>query len=150
MQPDFPIEKILSAESKKPFLSDHSLEFSISHTNDIAAAIINKKNSAGIDVEYISDKARRVAHKFLHEDEMQSLNTDPESENDHCTLAWSIKESIFKWYGLGNVDFREDILIKKIHTSHNENVAECFFRKTDQILHVNFMRMDNVVLSWLI
>jgi phosphopantetheinyl transferase len=149
MQPDFPIEKILSAESKKPFLSDHSLEFSISHTNDIAAAIINKKNPAGIDVEYTSDKANRIAHKFLHEDEIRSLNTHPESGNDF-TVAWSIKETIFKWYGQGNVDFREDMQIKKIHTNQNKNLAECFFRKTNQLLHVNFIKIDNLVLSWMI
>ena len=81
---------------------------------------------------------------------MALLKRDKESENDHCTLAWSIKETIFKWYGLGDVDFREDIQIRSLHTKDQGNVAECFFRKTDQVLDVNFIRLNNVVLSWLI
>jgi phosphopantetheinyl transferase len=150
MQPDFPFEMIVSAQGTKPFVSDDSLQFSISHSGDVAAAIISQKKNVGIDIEYISDKAKRIAHKFLSEFEMDLLHTKPESESYHCTLAWSIKETIFKWYGLGNVDFRKDIQIKSLRTDDLENTAECFFRQTDQMLHVNFIRMNNVVLSWLI
>ncbi len=150
MQPDFSFEMIVSAQGNKPFVAGHSLEFSISHSSDIAAAIISKEKPVGIDVEHLSDKARRVAHKFLTDKEMALLKRDKESENDHCTLAWSIKETIFKWYGLGDVDFREDIQIRSLHTKNQGNVAECFFRKTDQVLDVNFIRLNNVVLSWLI
>lgn len=150
MQPNFPFEMIVAAQGNKPFVSDHSLQFSISHSGDVAAAIISKEKTVGIDVEHISNKAKRVAHKFLKEDELALLKTDPESENDQLTLAWSIKETIFKWYGLGTVDFREDIQIQSLHTDDRQNISECFFRKTNQMLHVNFIRINDVALSWLI
>jgi phosphopantetheinyl transferase len=151
MLPDFPVEKIVAVSGNKPYLSDHSYQFSISHSSDIAAAIISHEKQVGIDIEIISDKAIRVGRKFLHENELHLATKDEQADSAfHHTLMWSIKETIFKWYGLGSVDFREDMLIKKISFNQDENMAECFFRKTDQVLDVRFTRMKDMVVSWLV
>ena len=151
MQPDFSIDKIVAPSGDKPYLSDHSYHFSISHTGDMAAAIISHEKQVGIDIEIISGKAIRVGRKFLHENELHLATKDEQADSAfHHTLMWSIKETIFKWYGLGNVDFREDMHIRSIHHNEQENTATCFFRKTNQMLLVNFLRIDNMVLSWLI
>jgi phosphopantetheinyl transferase len=147
MLPDFPISRIQSAPGQKPFLSDNTCHFSISHTKNMAAAIISNSQPVGIDIEMITDKALRVAHKFLREEEVQLIINDSKED---VTLLWSIKETIFKWYGLGSVDFREDIQIKKMSFNLDENIAECSFRKTNQMLNVNFMRLGNMVVSWLV
>ena len=147
IEPDFPLEVIQSKSGEKPFLPENSFHFSISHSDKIAAAIISQTQPVGIDVEMITDKALRVAHKFLSEEEMQLIGNDSKED---ATLLWSIKETVFKWYGLGSVDFREDMQIKNITEEKDENTATCFFRKTNQMLNVNFMRMENMVVSWLI
>ena len=147
IQPDFPLEVIQARPGEKPFLPDHTFHFSISHSDKTAAAIISKTQPVGIDLEMITDKALRVAHKFLSEEEMQLIGNDSKED---ATLLWSIKETVFKWYGLGSVDFREDMHIKKLSLNQAENIAECFFRKKNQMLNVHFMRMGNMVVSWLI
>lgn len=147
LQPDFRLESIQFQPGEKPFLPDHIYQFSISHSDKIAAAIISQTQPVGIDVEMITDKALRVAHKFLSEEEIQLIGN---YSKEDVTLLWSIKETVFKWYGLGSVDFREDIQIKKMSFNLDENIAECFFRKTNQMLNVNFMRMGNMVVSWLV
>lgn len=150
MLPDFPVEKIVAVSGNKPYLSDHSYQFSISHSSDMAAAIISHEKQVGIDIEIISDKAIRVGRKFLHENELHLATKNEQADSAfHHTLMWSIKETIFKWYGLGNVGFREDMHVRSIHHNEQENTATCFFRKTNQMLLVNFLRMNNMVLSWM-
>lgn len=150
MHPDFPFEKLVSDPGSKPYLSNHSFQFSISHSGDMAAAIINKEKNVGIDIEMITDKANRIARKFMHESEFYLISNNNQTESSyHYSLYWSIKETVFKWYGHGQVDFREDIQIKAIRSYDQVNIAECFFRKTNQILLVNFLRMNNMVLSWM-
>jgi phosphopantetheinyl transferase len=151
MLPDFPISRIQSTSGAKPFLPDNTHYFSISHSQNIAAAIISTSKSVGIDIEMITDKANKVSNKFLHESEMQWLEKVYQKiEPFHATLIWSIKETIFKWYGLGNVDFKNDIQIHSLIEGEKENSAACFFRNTNQMLNVNFMRMGNMVVSWLV
>jgi phosphopantetheinyl transferase len=146
LQTDFPLESIQSQPGQKPFLLDHTYHFSISHSDKIAAAIISQTQPVGIDVEMITDKALRVAHKFLREEEVQLVGKDSKED---ATLLWSIKETVFKWYGLGSVDFREDIQVKKLSINQHENIAECFFLKTNDLLNVKFLRIENVVVSWI-
>ena len=105
LQPDFPIDQIHALPGKKPFLPEQHYHFSISHSHDVAAAIISNNIPVGIDIEIIADKAKRVSPKFIHASEMKWLETAYEKNvHFHATLFWSIKETIFKWHGLGNVD----------------------------------------------
>ena len=147
LQTDFPLESIQSQPGQKPFLPDYTYQFSISHSDKIAAAIISQTQPVGIDVEMITDKALRVAHKFLSEEEVQLIGND---SREDVTLLWSIKETVFKWYGLGSVDFIQDIQIKNLSFNQDENSATCFFRKTDQIVNIHFIRMEDMVVSWMV
>ena len=67
--PDFPMEMIMVADTRKPFLEDESFHFSISHCGDWAAAIVSRVNRVGIDVEMITPRIHRIVPKFLHPSE---------------------------------------------------------------------------------
>ena len=71
--PDFPIGLIQIADTRKPFLEDEAYHFSISHCGDYAAVVVSKTKSVGIDIELVSDKIRRIEHKFVNEGEAQLL-----------------------------------------------------------------------------
>ena len=62
---DFPLEEILIADTRKPFLPDEKYHFSISHCGDYAAAIVSSTQRVGVDIEKGSEKILRVSHKFL-------------------------------------------------------------------------------------
>lgn len=145
--PDFPYKLIQVADTRKPFLMDEQYHFSISHCGDYAAAIVSRDKRVGIDVEMIADKIICVRDKFLSEYEQETflggaIMPDPAM----LTLLWSSKESVFKWYGEGGVDFKKHIQLFSLNTERN--TIDCFFSKngTELILYNQFF--DDLVLSW--
>src|SRR5882762_9607095 len=133
MFPDFPYELIQIADTRKPYLPGEQYHFSISHCGDYAAAIVSKDRRVGIDIETPVEKIEKIANKFLNNDEKKIFSKAVPLDNTQysifnsqlltpdsqlLTLLWSAKESVFKWYGDGGVDFRENILLKKQHESN--------------------------------
>ncbi len=154
--PDFPIALIEIADSKKPFLPDEAFHFSISHAGNYASAIVSRENRVGIDIETISPKVKRLQHKFLTPDE-QALILENEMM-DHAmgfdasfTLAWSVKEAMFKWYSLGGVDFKAHLRIHQMRYHNHHFEADCsFLKNTVQPLLVNGLLFEGNALTWVL
>ena len=64
------------------------------------------------------------------------------------TLLWSAKESVFKWFGDGGVDFRKHIQLQK--KDAGTEIINCLFTKTDQPLLVHYREFDHLVLAWVV
>jgi phosphopantetheinyl transferase len=151
--PDFPYELIQIADTRKPFLPDEQYQFSISHCGDYAAAIVSRDKRVGIDIEIPVDKIATIMYKFLSAREHGIFNLvpgDADASNTNSyetpTILWSAKESVFKWYGNGGVDFRKQIQLLKQNPS-NETI-DCFFSKTETDLSIHYRRYDGLVLAW--
>lgn len=126
--PHFPLSLILIADTRKPYLENEAYHFSISHCGEYAAAIVSKTKRVGVDIEMTTEKVERIKHKFLSEEERKNINNLPPMVNGQkfgggegmftgikqLTLLWSCKEAVFKWYGLGEVDFKEHIVVQRI------------------------------------
>ena len=54
-------------QTNKPFLDDGSYNISISHSHKHTSIILGKNKLVGVDLEFISHKIERVAHKFINE-----------------------------------------------------------------------------------
>ena len=143
--PDFPVELILVATTRKPYLAEDPFHFSISHCGDYVAVIVSRYKRVGVDIELIKGKALALMNKFLTDEEILHLNA--ENNKEVATLCWCVKESIFKWQGKGGVDFRGDIDIHKI-TGENEGIAKCQFRGVP--LEVQFLRFNDNFLCWIV
>ncbi|MFZ4058298.1 MAG: hypothetical protein ACOYKE_09150, partial [Ferruginibacter sp.] len=64
--------------------------------------------------------------------------------------CWSIKETLFKWYGNGEVDFQEHLNIQQIVLNGNEGKAHCVFNKDISLsITVDFLFFNGNCLSWL-
>ena len=148
LYPDFPVELIMIADTRKPFLPEEEYHFSISHCRNYAAVIISKDHRVGVDIEMINEKIERIIHKFLSAQEQEMLKND--SVNRVATLLWSVKESIFKWFGNGEVDFKKHMHIKRIEATGNR-IAEVDFLKNNTLrLEVNFLPFEDHFLSWIV
>lgn len=153
---DFPLELIKIADTKKPFLPNEAYHFSISHCGDYAAVIVGSENRVGVDIEVVSGKVERIKNKFLSIEEQKLISEvknlfAPEIDFQLITLAWSIKETLFKWYGLGSVDFKEHLCIDKIEVDDNEFIASCRFLKNGLLsMKVRGLLFNNNVLTWTI
>src|SRR5674476_25323 len=116
LYPDFPYELIRIADTKKPFLENEAYHFSISHCGNYAAVMVSSTQRVGIDVELVTEKVARVKDRFLSYKEQNMIEAIKSSsfnllQASLLTAAWSIKESLFKWYGGGQVDFKEHLHI---------------------------------------
>ena len=89
----------------KPHLTDNSSFISISHTKGYVAVVLGLPGrEVGVDIEQYGERVRKVAHKFMREDEQPSVfrGTDTWS----LLLHWSAKETMFKCLNASEVDFR--------------------------------------------
>ncbi len=147
----FPLELIKIADTKKPFLPDEAYHFSISHCGDYAAAIVSTVNRVGIDIEIPQQKIENIKDKYLNEDEQSMLSVLDIPVRQSLTLAWSIKETMFKWYGAGGVDFRKHMHIDALSFDENEFAAKCTFHKNEPVsLKVKGLFFNGNFLTWVV
>ena len=121
--PEFPVEEIMIADTRQPFLASQRFHFSISHCGNYAAAVVSLSSRVGVDIEQISPRIERVGHKFLDDEEAHFFNDDyvrfleqwglrGRVFQEFLTLIWSAKEAIFKWYGKGELDFKKHMKLE--------------------------------------
>ncbi|MDR2470323.1 MAG: 4'-phosphopantetheinyl transferase superfamily protein [Tannerella sp.] len=92
-----------------PFLPDLSFHISISHTKGYAAVLLHPDRPVGIDIEYCSERIRRVTSRFLDGRELTLLGKNPSTAS--LLICWSAKETVFKMTGQTAVDWQKDIHI---------------------------------------
>ena len=112
--PDFPLEEINIADTRKPFLIDEKYHFSISHCGNYAAAIASATKRVGVDIELVTPRLYDITDKFLNPAEKFFLKEWEGITRVHLqliTVLWSAKEAIFKWYGNGGMDFRQHMYL---------------------------------------
>ncbi|MFK7806846.1 MAG: 4'-phosphopantetheinyl transferase superfamily protein [Saprospiraceae bacterium] len=95
-------------EHGKPFLVDSLFDISISHSREFAS-VIAAPQCVGIDIQKIVSKIERIAHKYMRDEETESLK--PETRLEHLHVYWGAKEALYKAYGRRQLDFREHIFI---------------------------------------
>ncbi|MCY7293134.1 MAG: 4'-phosphopantetheinyl transferase superfamily protein [Ferruginibacter sp.] len=151
LYPEFPLSLIIIADTRKPFLQNDVFHFSISHCGNYAAAIVSTQNRVGVDIEIPHAKIEKIQHKFLSEKE-KNLLTNMNGENiKMLTMAWSIKEAMFKWYGVGQVDFIKDMKIVSISRSADGITADCIFKKElNDFLKIENTIVEGINLSWVV
>lgn len=173
--PDFPIDLIKIADTRKPFLEDEAYHFSISHCSHYAAAIVSKNKRVGVDIEVPTPKVEKIRHKFLHAEELQIMNEELLVETAQVdkmapsgfvqniyftnpvmltsitklTLLWSAKEAIFKWWSYGNVDFSEMIRLQPFELQPYGKVEGRFISNTEEYhLTLHYRIFAGLCLAW--
>jgi 4'-phosphopantetheinyl transferase EntD len=152
--PDFPLEEIMIADTRKPYLEYEQFHFSISHFGQYAAAIVSSTSRVGVDVEKTSPAIEKIRNKFLspHESEIAFEGIEKSGHRlRQLTLLWSAKESIFKWYSLGKVNFKEHIRWTDPYFIRRGDLGELSFefRKEESVLlSVYYKLFDDLVLTF--
>lgn len=147
--PGFPASLIQIADTRKPYLANEEYHFSISHCGQYAAALVSPTNRVGVDIEIITPKVQKIKHKFLSERELHLVSqlwqkSDIANIPAHAIptepliLLWSCKEAVFKWYGTGEVDFKEHMVVKEIKQTATDiyQITICFQKKQPQLLQL--------------
>lgn len=157
--PDFPYGEIVIAETRKPYLPYEQYHFSISHCGAYAAAIVSNKQRVGIDAEIPAAKIENISHKFLNKVEQNQFGIAASAlRNDEMqttqlkllTVLWSAKEAVYKWWGWGGVDFKNDILLQAFELNET-GTFDAVFKKNEKHfdLQLWYKVFDELCLVWI-
>ena len=86
--------------SGKPYLTDGSFHITISHTRGYVAVGLHSQKDVGIDIEYVSERVRKVVGRFMYPEEF-----DDATDTSYLLVHWSAKETMYKLMGVEEVDF---------------------------------------------
>ncbi len=93
----------------KPHLIGSDLHISISHSRDLLAVAVSK-NYIGIDIQYQTERLKKIAWRVLNEEKLRQLDTT--NELLHLHIYWGAKEALYKAHGKRDLHFKNNILIK--------------------------------------
>lgn len=129
----------------KPYLLGDSRHISISHSHDMLAVIVNEQESTGIDIELKRNKVLKIKHKFLTDTELLDANDDVEK----LLIYWAAKETLYKIYGLKEVDFIEHLFVKPF-TKHNLGliIGEINLPHFKEIFELNYQLLEDYILVY--
>lgn len=116
--------KVCHRPSGKPYMDSSDSRISISHTKGYVAVSIHPFKEVGIDIEFFSDRVRKVVDRFVGTDEMNLFEEFGQKYFGELSadklftclylLSWSAKETMFKMMGSDEVDFINHLHIESI------------------------------------
>ncbi|NDW13448.1 siderophore biosynthesis protein [Bacteroides sp. 214] len=138
--------KIAYYPNGKPYLPDGSAYVSISHTKGYVAVILSPTKKVAVDIERCSERIHKVAPRFLSPEE-----ADFSENSTTCRLLiWSAKESMFKYIGESNVDFKEHLHIEP--TPFGDTSFIVFETRTtqNQTFIMYYLLDSDFVMTWML
>lgn len=141
-------------EFGKPHLSvadefGHKPYISWSHSGQHAAVITNSNAPTGIDVEKIDTRILRIQNKFCNATDLLSCTAEAHLRHHVLLIIWGAKESMYKYYGKKEVDFREQMTVKPFELNTTGTVEGIMnlpaFQKEFKI---GYRVYDNRILVW--
>ena len=137
--------KIIYDDKGKPHLENDTRHISLSHSHDKLAIIINETEPTGIDIELIRDKVVKIKHKFLSVPELTETGNDV----NKLLIYWAAKETLYKIYGLKEVDFIANLFVKPFN-KHNLGtiIGEINLPDFKKTFELNYQFIDNYILVY--
>jgi len=120
--------------SGKPILAGWNI--SISHTRDYAALMLSKDECVALDIEYRSERVKRISSRFIRSDEQA------DSVEQMLTI-WSAKETLYKLFSEDELEFSEMRI-----TNVGEKLLLGENLKRDQSVNIGYELTDAYVLTW--
>lgn len=117
-------------ESGRPFIKE-AKHISISHSNNFIAIAFGEDN-IGIDIEKPQDKMLKLITRILSETEIKQFQQKPTLENA-CKM-WSTKESVLKYIGNKNLNFKDDIVIDKDSVKYFDLDFKTYFETIEEMI----------------
>jgi 4'-phosphopantetheinyl transferase len=120
------------AFSKPFFPDDLQKTCSLSHSQGVVGALYAEGlgSEIGCDIQVMVEKIRRIAPKFVGAAEWAFIRSQPQAYyDDFLHLIWTAKESMYKAYGLRELDFRGHLYIEPFGWDGCSARATGFIRK---------------------
>jgi len=142
----YPNNVIIKDENGKPFFSNQEIHFNYSHSQEDFFWGEHKQFPIGVDVECERPQILRVAHKFCNEEEWDY--TQQGTNIAQLLAIWSAKESMFKAYGKGIVDFKLDMHIAPFTLKESGVLQANFYAGKERRLTIHYRRFNSSICTW--
>jgi 4'-phosphopantetheinyl transferase len=131
----------------KPYCVQHALHLSLSHSYPYVAAVIDRSNPVGIDLEQPKSKLLSIASRVLSNPELADAGEDIVK---HCIL-WCAKESLIKLHGKKDLLFSKNLLIDPFQRHRSGDLVGRIVATDETIVPMHYRVYDNfviVVTNW--
>jgi len=139
--------RIVYGPERKPYLADNSYNISISHSKNLTAVLLSKTKRVGLDLEFMDEKIKRIADKFLRQEELEEIV--PEKEIYHLYLHWCAKEALYKINDKEDINFVTNLFIEPFHPKKEGKLAGFV---DNSFMHerftLQFFNMKNYAIVW--
>ncbi len=125
-------------KSGKPFIEE-AKHLSISHSSDFLAIAFGEEN-IGVDIEKPQNRMIKLMPKILSEIELMEFENEP-SIDLACKL-WGIKESILKYIGDKNLNYKEDINV--------DTISLDIAKYLNMTFKVEFEKIEDMILTYVV
>lgn len=132
-----------NAFSKPFFLDQPDLHCSLSHSHGVVGALLADQN-CGCDIQVLVEKMPRLAPKFLNEPESHFVREyHPDEQFDLFHIFWTAKESLYKTYGLKELDFRKHLYVAPFPWDGFSGTTEGIIEKNEfrQVFRLEFEKL---------
>lgn len=120
----------------KPFFPDAAyLRCSLSHSQGVVGALLEQVDvprpaDGGCDIQVMVEKMRRIAPKFLSEEEARFVaGQPPERQFELLHVFWTAKESLYKSWGAKELDFRAHLSVNIANWDGRSGSGKGWIRK---------------------
>jgi phosphopantetheinyl transferase len=126
----------------KPFLSNSTLNISLTHSFPYVAAILHRNKNVGIDLEQPKNKLLTIAPRVLAEAEIKDAGTDIVK---HC-IYWCAKECLIKIYGKKDLILAKQLLITPFLLGKKGYlIGRIIANKSETAIPLHYIVYDNFV-----
>jgi 4'-phosphopantetheinyl transferase len=140
-------------EFGKPFLSLKQeiamRHISVSHSGKFSTLIASNTHNVGIDIERLSPKIFKVAHKFLNSRELRIVFSNNAMEG--LITLWAAKEALYKLHGRRDLEFRENFQILPFEFKGQGTLqGEIIGKQKSTIYTLSYMTVEDYVIVYAI
>ncbi len=119
--------RISHNQDGKPFIENSNVNISITHTQNYIAIFLSSMGAIALDMEHLSDRVTKIAHRFLSEKELENISSN--NKILHLYQYWCTKECLIKFYGKKNIHLTKEL---KVYP----------FDPTDSVIKAAVLRAD--------
>jgi 4'-phosphopantetheinyl transferase len=130
----------------KPEIQNSDFHISISHSESYACVYIKKTGPCGVDIQKLKKSISAGADFFIADQERKWVDL---SDNFQMHLIWSAKEAAFKYAGIHDIDFKNNILLKPFQSNQNEPIQVTLLNQQNTTkISLRYLFFEQYVLVW--
>jgi 4'-phosphopantetheinyl transferase len=133
--------------NRKPYVKENLYNISISHSKDLTAILLSQKKRVGIDMEFMSHRIGRIAHRFINSDEI--ITEDTELNKYHMYIHWCAKEALYKICDKQDIQLKENITIEPFFPKPKGTLTGWVRNRFwNDLFVLEYIKIDNYVVVW--